>query len=315
MRRALLCLSAVVLFAPCYAAAAVPATQPAADELRAVLVLPFASPAGGLDWIGKGAQQDLSASLAEKVRGRVLAPASAPPAADAEAAIKTARDLGASVVVFGQAQVLKEQVRLSGQVLDVASGKAYGSLRATGTIDDLFQLEDALAGQISAVLPRAMLTLRGLTAANRSGLGRLTYGQRATEPPPAELPTGELSNGSFLSPVYAPPASYGVPETFSPPPYESPYMGSYPYSFYYPYAPLFTYGAAPDWFFIVPGFGRHHHFDQDDFRGSRDGFGQHAGGRMPMGGFDGGARMPMGNFRGGGGAPMGGLHGGGHGRR
>lgn len=305
MYRATLFLSSLLVLANCHFAAAAPATQPVRSESRTLLVLPFTPPAGGLDWIGKAVQQDLSAGLASKVRGRVIAPSAAAPPADADAALKAARDVGASVVVLGQAQVLQEQVRLSGQVLDVASGKPYGSLKATGTVENLFQLEDALAAQISGELPRIMVALKGVAAANQSELPYRVYGSRAGELATEELPAGELSDGAFLSPVYAPPTPYAVPET-APPPYYSPYMGSYPYSFYYPYAGLFTYGAAPDWFFIVPGgrFGHHQHFDQDDFRPN---FGQSArfSGRSAFGG----------GFRGGIAPHASSAHSGSHGRR
>lgn len=302
MNRVTLWLSALLLMlAQYHSAAAAPATQPAGSESRTLLVLPFTPPPDGLDWIGKAVQRDLSAGLASNVRGRVIAPSAATPPADADAALKAARDLGASVVVMGQVQAVHEQVRLSGQVLDVASGKPYGSLKATGTVENLFQLEDALAAQVSSELPRIMLTLKGV-AAIVPGLPYRVYGSRTGELPAAELPAGELSDGAFLRPLYSPPPTFAAPET-SPPPYYSPYIGSYPYSFYYPYAPLFTYGAAPDWFFIVLGSGRHHHFDQDDFRGGRDRFAQPAA-----------ARSPMANFHGGGGAPMRGSHGQGRGR-
>src|SRR5579864_7351627 len=114
------------------------ATEPpeAAGKSPVVLVLPFATSPGANAWLGRAVQQDLLTDMTQGTHARVLAPADAPAAADVEAALKIARDRGATVVIFGQAQSAGKDVRLVGEVLDVGSAAALGALKATGPSDD-----------------------------------------------------------------------------------------------------------------------------------------------------------------------------------
>ena len=43
-------------------------------------------------------------------------------------------------------------------MIDVATATPLGAIKSTGPSDELFHLEDALAGQIFATLPRTFLT-------------------------------------------------------------------------------------------------------------------------------------------------------------
>src|SRR5215469_8448306 len=89
-----------------------------------ILVFPFEMAPGATgQWIGRGAQQDLMTDLTQATLARIKAPAEPFPARDAASALNQARDLHASIVVFGQAQVVDLNVRLTGQILDVASEK------------------------------------------------------------------------------------------------------------------------------------------------------------------------------------------------
>ena len=134
--------------------AQLPATRPA--ESQSILVLPFVSPPGQqFNWIGKGIQQNLIAEISPDLRGSIASPAGIQPTEDPAAALKAARDAKAAAVIFGSAQVIGKQIRLTGQVLDVPSGKSLGTLKATGALDDLFRLQDLLAGQAVRALPRA----------------------------------------------------------------------------------------------------------------------------------------------------------------
>jgi TolB-like protein len=157
MRRSLLLCGAVLAglsgVAPRFAVA-----QVAGGEGR-VLVLPFATASGtGSEWMGRAVQQDLLADLTQGTTARVVAPSSVPAATDEQGAVKAAREAGASIVVFGQAQASGKDVRITGQVIDVATATPLGAIKATGPSDELFHLEDALAGQIFATLPRTLLT-------------------------------------------------------------------------------------------------------------------------------------------------------------
>jgi TolB-like protein len=224
------------------AAEAVPATQPAGT----ILVLPFVSPPGqSFDWIAKGVQQNLIAELSPDVRGAIVSPISAPATEDPAAARKAATDDHVSVVIFGSTQLLDRQIRLTGQVLDVASGNVLGTLKATGQLDELFRLEDTLAGQALRALPKTMLNLRGLAA-------QKGYGPQIIQLPPDTPASAPVYGNYSYAPVYVP-QPYATLEPPAPP--YSPYSYSYPYRFYYPYYHLFSYGNE-GFFPFGFGFGR-----------------------------------------------------------
>lgn len=248
-----------------------------------ILVLPFSSPSGEADgWIGKAVQQDLLTDLTQGTTLQAVGPASVAPAADAEAALHAARDKGAAYVIYGQSQKTDREMRLSGQVLDVSTGKPIGALKSTGPSDELFHLEDALAGQVFMALPRELLT-----AAARQGVQTAMANQQAAQA--GQQPQGNGAawpNGPYSQPGVNPNSIYGNPpiETaqpqVAPPVYDSGttytynYYDTTPDTGYYaaPYSYGYPYYAYPDWgvwpfggfgFFVSPGFGFHHHFDHD----------------------------------------------------
>jgi TolB-like protein len=172
------------------------ATRPAQNV---ILILPFASVSGADDaWIGKAAQQDLYADLTQGTILRVLAPGSVPAAVDQGAALGKARELGASFVVFGQSQTAGKEVRLSGQVLGVIDGKPLGAIKATGPIDELFELEDALAGQVLTVLPRNLLNEQALRSQEAA------TGMPDQEQPPQSASVPSKPSPPWPSGPYAP---------------------------------------------------------------------------------------------------------------
>ena len=230
MRHTPVVLCLIGLLAPCLQAQA-PASRPAASQ--SVLVLPFVSPPGQqFDWIGKGIQQNLIAELSPDLRGTIVSPAGAQPTEDTTAALKAARDAKAAAVVFGSAQVIGKQIRLTGQVLDVAGGKSLGTLKATGALDDLFRLQDLLAAQAVQALPRQLLNLRGMAAAQQSARPQI-YQLPGDQPAP--FPNYTQTGSAYPSSIY----DYEAPA----PPY-SPYSYSYPYRFYFPYYHYFSYGSG-----------------------------------------------------------------------
>jgi TolB-like protein len=256
-----------------------------------ILVLPFSSPSTDADgWVGKAVQQDLLTDLTQGTTLQAVGPASVAPAADADAAIHAARDKGAAFVVYGQAQKTDKEVRLSGQVLDVSSGKPIGALKATGPSDELFHLEDALAGQVFMALPRDLLT-----AAARQGVQTAMANRQAAQAGPQAPGNGAAwPNGPYSQPAVNPSSIYGNPPTETPQPQVAPppvYDGGTTYNYtYYDTTPDTGYYAAPysygypyygyaDWgvwpfyglgFYVSPGFGFHDHFDG---RGHFDGHG------------------------------------------
>lgn len=236
--------------------AASPTTKPATTEPAPVLVLPFAPPAAAqYQWIGRGVQQDLLADLTPHVNGPVAAPDDAAPASDSASALQAGRNRRASIVVFGSAQSVGDQLRLTGQVVDVASGKPLAGLKATGTVPSIFRLEDALAAQVIRAVPQRLLT--------RQSLGMLRR-----DSAPATFATAPQGGTSYLGgppvavspmqPLEAP-LDYSVPMVVN-----SPYVAwpgysvprgpnprAYPPSYYRPYLSSYYYG--PDFFLILNG--------------------------------------------------------------
>src|SRR5579871_1313322 len=124
-----------------------------------VLILRFDTPGDpdGADWIGRAAQEDLATDLTAQTTARIKNPFTIKPISDLDAAVKEARESHASYVVFGQAQSVDGVVRLTGRVVDVATGNPLGTLKITGPRSSLFDLEDALTKQVCALLPQELL--------------------------------------------------------------------------------------------------------------------------------------------------------------
>lgn len=253
MHRAFIYLSVVWLFSSWTLGQSAPTSQPASDHQTAtlpkpVLILPFVSPGDAkYKELGRDIQQGLTNEIASDLRGHVSALASAGAAADAAAALAAGRETNSSAVIFGRAQVNGDQVRLSGQVLDVSSGKTLGSLNESGPIDNLFHLEDDLTQQVIAALPERLLNLRGLLSGRPKTRPQMIYLPSDAPTPNYSQPMGGGYAGA-AAPYTLPPAPGG------PPPY-SPDAGSYPYRFVAPYAHLFTYDYDPDPFLPLPVYG------------------------------------------------------------
>ncbi|HEY2585526.1 MAG TPA: hypothetical protein VGI81_07175 [Tepidisphaeraceae bacterium] len=113
-----------------------------------VLVLPFAplNPAETQPWLGKSIQQSVVADLTAAAPGRVLSTDDT--AADAAAAVDAAKRAGATVVVLGHVATAGNDLRVTGQVFDVSTGKPVTAIKATAPAADVFTLEDELAEQI-----------------------------------------------------------------------------------------------------------------------------------------------------------------------
>lgn len=265
--------------------------QATTPSTNTVLVLPFSSASDASQaWIGKAVQQDLLTDLTQGTTAQVIAPAGISPAADADEALKAGREKNASIVVYGQAQTTGKEVRLSGQMLDVATGKPIAALKATGPSDDLFHLEDALAGQVFTALPANLLTATARQGMQAAAQARAQAAQQQGQPNESTWP-----NGPYTEPGVSPNSIYGNPQTevqtVQPPVYDqtvSPYdyYDTIPDTGYYPYYPAYSYGYPywdgwwPGWglgFYVSPGFGFHHHDGDFDFHHHGD-FDFHHGG-------------------------------------
>jgi len=125
-----------------------------ATATTSVMVLPFRLIGNTADgaWISQAIDEDLRAQVMSSPSiGLVPAPAQLP--TTPAAAMEDGLQAGARYVIFGTYQVANGDVRVTGEVLNVTDGKIEESLNATGPISDLFQIEDALTGQIAKVLP------------------------------------------------------------------------------------------------------------------------------------------------------------------
>ena len=255
--------------------------EPTASAGRAaILVLPFSTPPGSTEaWMGSAIQRDLETDLMEGTQASVMAPSTAAPAADSAQALETARQLGATFVIFGQVQMSSAEVRLTGQVLNVADAKPVGPLKATGSSSDLFHLEDAIAGQTLGLLPRSLLSAQAANALSRPAA-------RAQPAPP-----GQNTLPRVLTPQQDSTSYYTAPDTYAGAP-QQPYYSYAPspdfypaesgpayvepvpaYTYGYPYCDLFPFfGFSVD---IGRGFDRFPGFDHD--RGHFDGGGHFHG--------------------------------------
>lgn len=142
------------------APATVPATTITADRAK-VLVLPLTEISEGTkrEWIGRAMHQSM---LAELARLHFVEPltsntkAAADSVSTAEVAAQTGADAGAAFVVFGSYQIVGDDLRVTGQIIDVATAKVAGGLKATGNVRDLFGVEDILAAQLKRELASAI---------------------------------------------------------------------------------------------------------------------------------------------------------------
>src|SRR5689334_9869452 len=220
---------------PDEATAAPPATQPAGAADRQgetkVLLLPFQVVGGrqAQPWIGQSIQQSLLTDLV--MGGPVRVSSSSVAATDPNAAVDVGKNAGAKYVVFGQIHVNDRgegagaAVRVTGQVLDTATGRPVGVLKSTGSMDDLFPVEDDLAEQA------------------RSQLGRIEYAARLEADRGAETTAGAGETRPSIEP-YGPVTmrAYGSPDWAAVNGSNIPSAASNRYFFGNPY----------NWFEIVP---------------------------------------------------------------
>ncbi len=192
-----------------------PTTAPAvvAKGAPRVEIFPFtavSSQPAQTDWIGRGIQESLQSEVAH-TGATLLIPVHSPAAGDD--AITVARQNQADLAVIGTYQVVGDDVRVNGHLVDAASNSTVGSFSATGPQKSLFSLEDALGEQLRRLLP-ASPALASQAAAEQP--------QQATPQP---------------SIVYQEPS-----EVYAPPPTVNNYYDTTPDSGYYYYPGDYGYG-------------------------------------------------------------------------
>jgi TolB-like protein len=291
-------------------AAADPTTMPTPPQNASVLLIPFkqVGEASSHQWVSAAIQENLLTAAATS-GDQTIAMDRPLSLADASEALRVAHEYGAMAVVYGSYQFSGGELRVNGQVTDVASGHVVGTLQAGGAVIDLFKIEDALAAQLRPLLP--------MTANSQP---QVLYGSNPTDSAPSEVATADTSNqiqqvypntaGDQQQPTVV--APYQYPYASSDSGYVYPYDNSYAYGSAYP-----SYGYGWGYPYVVIGggyggfYGRGYYpWRSGGGRGWVGIYGNSAGGF----GFRGGTA-----FHGGGGVGFaarsgGGFSGGGHGR-
>ena len=138
------------------------ATGAADTSSGSVAIFPYMNISGNAedDWIGDGIAETVVSDLEsldiltviaqERVR-TVAAPRGEPVMDLDDAAIVTlGHELGARWVVTGGYQRLGNQLRITGRLVDVRSGLVVRTIKADGTLDELFDLQDRIAVELTA---------------------------------------------------------------------------------------------------------------------------------------------------------------------
>jgi TolB-like protein len=128
-----------------------------------VAVVPFdVRGESGHEWLGRAMQEGLATGLqrASGISGVIVAGIAPADSAGAVAMVKSAgtgagTGAGADAVIFGGIQVVDGQIRVSGQIISMSTGKSLGVLRSDGSERDLFSIEDVLAVRAQRILMHA----------------------------------------------------------------------------------------------------------------------------------------------------------------
>ena len=260
-------------------APAAPSTQPALEQGK-ILILPFVAvnKNDSQPWLGRSVQQSLVADLTMVAPDR--ATSNDTEATDTESALAAGRKADASYVVTGSFTTIGQDLRLTGQVLDVRNSRTLGGLKVTGSVNEIFQLEDGLARQIKARL--ALGRSQGGSTAVAQDTEPATMAPLRVE----QAPPPDLYYQSYSTPA---PSNYSYNYYYSSDPYG--YGYDYPYYWGYPgYGYLFIGGSFRS--------GHFHHGFHDGFHsgfhdhGFSGGFHSHGfGGGFRSGGFSGGGHF------------------------
>lgn len=136
-----------------------PAVAPAGS--RAVAVLAFANITGDAadEWIGQGIAESLTVDFG-RIGGLSVIPREhvfdlqrnltmGMRAVDERQSLELGRRLGATFVVTGAYQRLRDRVRITAQVIEVLTGRSAATVKLDGTIDQIFDLQDQLVQELA----------------------------------------------------------------------------------------------------------------------------------------------------------------------
>jgi TolB-like protein len=263
-----------VIFMAGSLAVAQPTTAPSA-QITKVLIVPFKQlgDTSSRGWIGSAIQENLMSNVAASSVTEAVALNHPLAGADKSEVIHAANGVGASIAVFGSYQLSSDQLRVTGQAVDVASGKVLATLRATGPVTDLFKMEDTLGTELTSALPQPP-----------DNLPQVTYGQAESAAPynnGATAPDATAVAPPQATYAYSAPTYVYPPTTYVYPSYG--YSYSYPYYYNYPYVPFYFNVGVP-YYGYRGGWGgyRNHWYGYHGgahFDGGHAGFGGHGGHR------------------------------------
>ena len=149
-------LPSLIILLPLLVAAAPPPGQqpaPAANSQPTVLLIPFKPLSdNNTVWIADGIQQNLLNELSRVHSTKPIVQKSQTAVATPEEAANAGKNAAAVYALFGSYQISGDELRITAQLVNVASGKIVAGLRATGPMRDLFALEDSLAEQLKRSL-------------------------------------------------------------------------------------------------------------------------------------------------------------------
>jgi TolB-like protein len=217
------------------------------DTRPRVLVIPFdeLADAPKREWVGKAMQQSLIAELTRTGQVSVVTPpANAPAVKDPKDIAKLARDLGAALVIAGSYQIVDQDLRVTGQMLESINGEPVAAIKATGSLRDLFGIEDQIGNQVRRDI-QAILNPQPASPGQKPGGD--PFNVQPSGPVQQQPPTGSYTGSDLqrsLDDQWAPPE----------PTYDDRYgryrYGNYPPPYYYP--PYYGYDYF-DWCGYRPG--------------------------------------------------------------
>jgi TolB-like protein len=126
------------------------AQQAATPELTIFLppLLPIGED-GKTAWIAHAVQQNILNDLTRVQGVKPILPAIPP--ADRDSAIKAAKSAGANFLLEGSYTLADPGIRITIQILDLATNQYIGAAKATGPLKELFALEDSIAEQVHRI--------------------------------------------------------------------------------------------------------------------------------------------------------------------
>lgn len=124
-----------------------------------------------LAWLEQGAAETMAADLKraglDVVERTQIAEALAQVAAaqhdDVARAVAAGRIVGARSIVLGAFQKSGAQLRLTGRIVDVETGRVQGAATATGKLDDVFSLQDEILAGLAGRTPAANASAKKMT--------------------------------------------------------------------------------------------------------------------------------------------------------